>query len=117
MNRLKELRKQNNMTLLEVANLLGVTESTVQRYESGVIENLKYDTIVKLSNLYCTTPAYLMGWAQEYPAWKRQQAGYSYASQGEDTLKPLIDAWLNLSDEGQQQLIQYAKFLESQEEK
>ena len=99
------------MTLLEVANKLGVTESTAQRYESGVIENLKYDTIVKLSNLYRTTPAYLMGWAEGI------EPAYSYASNDKDSLEPLIEAWLNLSDEGQEQLVQYAKFLESQEEK
>ena len=61
--RLKELRQENGMTLLQVANYLGVTESTAQRYESGAIENLKYETIVKLSNLYKVHPSYLMGWS------------------------------------------------------
>lgn len=60
--RIKELRLSKGMTLLEVANKLGVSEGTVQRYESGNIRNLKYDTIVKLSNIFGCSPAYLMGW-------------------------------------------------------
>ena len=60
--RIKELRLQANMTLLELANKLGVSEGTVQRYESGNIKNLKYDTIVNLANVFGCTPAYLMGW-------------------------------------------------------
>ena len=60
--RIKELRLAQNMTLLEVANRLGVSESTVQRYESGAIANLKYDTIIDLANLFGVDPCYLMGW-------------------------------------------------------
>ena len=53
------------MTLLEVAGLLGVKEATVQRYESGEIKNLKQHTIARLSEIFNTTPAYLMGWEEE----------------------------------------------------
>ena len=60
--RIKELRLAQDMTLLEVANRLGVSESTVQRYESGAIANLKYDTIIDLANLFGVDPCYLMGW-------------------------------------------------------
>lgn len=61
-NRIHSLRKEKGLTLLDVANRLGVTESTVQRYESGNIRNLKYETIVELADLFECSPAYLMGW-------------------------------------------------------
>lgn len=61
-SRIKEIRKKKGLTLLQVAERLGVSESTVQRYESGNIKNLKYETMVALSNLFGCTPAYLMGW-------------------------------------------------------
>ena len=48
-HRLRELRKERGLTLLQVAEKLGVTESTVQRYESGNIKNLKYETMVELA--------------------------------------------------------------------
>lgn len=61
-NRIKELRIKNKLTLLDLALKLGVSESTVQRYESGSIVNLKYSTMEKLANIFNVTPAYLMGW-------------------------------------------------------
>ena len=61
-NRIREIRKQKGMTLLQVAEKLGVSESTVQRYESGNIKNLKYETMVALANIFNCNPSYLMGW-------------------------------------------------------
>jgi len=61
-DRIKETRESRNRTLLDVANFLGVTEATVQRYESGNIKNLKLDTISKIATFLKVDPAYLMGW-------------------------------------------------------
>lgn len=61
-NRIREMRKRKGLTLLELANKLNVSESTVQRYESGNIVNLKYETIEALSNILDCDPTTLMGW-------------------------------------------------------
>lgn len=63
--RLKELRLKKGMTLLDVANALGVKEATAQRYESGEIKNLKHDTILQLARLFNCSPSYIMGWEDE----------------------------------------------------
>jgi repressor LexA len=63
--RIKDKRLSLGLTLLEVADLLGVKEATMQRYESGEIKNIKHDTIVQLSNIFKCTPQYLMGWTNE----------------------------------------------------
>lgn len=60
--RLKERRIALNMTLLQVAEALGVQEATVQRYESGKIKSPKHETVLKLAEIFKCTPAYLMGW-------------------------------------------------------
>lgn len=62
---IKRYRLQAGYTLLEVADKLGVKEATVQRYESGKIKNLKYDTIVALADIFNCTPQDLMGWGPE----------------------------------------------------
>lgn len=49
-------------TLLDIARHLGVEEATVQRYESGKIKQVPYETVVKLSEIYHCSPSYLMGW-------------------------------------------------------
>lgn len=58
---IKRLRLESGLTLLEVANRLGVKEATVQRYESGAIKNLKYDTIIALSKIFNCDPIEIMG--------------------------------------------------------
>lgn len=63
--RIKERRLSLNLTLLEVAEFLGVKEATAQRYESGDIKNIKHETIVCLAELFNCSPAYLMGWEEK----------------------------------------------------
>ena len=60
--RIKKCRLENGLTLLEVANALGVREATAQRYESGEIKNLKQKTLLEMAKIFGCTPAYLMGW-------------------------------------------------------
>lgn len=63
--RIKERRLELGLTLLEVAEQLGVKEATMQRYESGQIKNIKHETIVALADIFKCTPAYLMGWDEQ----------------------------------------------------
>ena len=42
---IKILRKNLNMTQDELAAILGINKSSVQKYESGAVSNLKRDTI------------------------------------------------------------------------
>ncbi len=60
--RIKERRNEQGFTLLDLANILGVKEATVQRYESGEIKNIKHETVVKLADILNCSPQYLMGW-------------------------------------------------------
>lgn len=63
--RLKYRRLELGLTLEDVGNIVGVSKTTVQRWESGEIENLRRDKIAKLSNALKTTPAYIMGWEDD----------------------------------------------------
>ena len=60
--RIRQLRQQKGLTLLDVARQLGVREATVQRYESGAIKNIKKETIAALAELFDCSPEYLLGW-------------------------------------------------------
>ncbi len=62
---IKERRKELGLTLAEIAKMVGVTEATVQRWESGNIKNLRQERIASLAVALGTTPAYLMGWENE----------------------------------------------------
>jgi transcriptional regulator with XRE-family HTH domain len=63
--RIKELRKERNMTLEDVAKIVGVGKSTVRKWETGMIENMRRDKIAALAKALGTTPVALMGWVDE----------------------------------------------------
>ena len=60
--RIKELRQEQGLTLEQVAKVVGVGKSTVRKWETGMIANMKRDKIADLAKALHTTPAYLMGW-------------------------------------------------------
>lgn len=63
-SRLKSRRKELGLTLNDIANLMGVSEATVQRWESGAIKNLRYERISALASVLNVSPSYLMGWTE-----------------------------------------------------
>ena len=62
--KIKELRLSRDMTLEQVATIVGVGKSTVRKWETGMIANMKRDKIALLAKALGTTPAYLMGWKE-----------------------------------------------------
>ena len=60
--RIKALRQEKGLTLEQVADVVGVGKSTVRKWETGMIANMKRDKIALLAKALGTTPAYLMGW-------------------------------------------------------
>ena len=62
--KIKQLRKSKGMTLEDVANIVGVGKSTVRKWETGMIANMKRDKIASLAKALNTTPAYLLGWEE-----------------------------------------------------
>lgn len=65
---LKQRRKELGLTLLQIADAVGVTEATVQRWESGNIKTVRYEKIAKLSEVLKVSPAALMGWEEPLPS-------------------------------------------------
>lgn len=63
------------MTLDDVAKVVGVSRQTIQRYESGVIGNIPSDRLEKLAVALHTTPGSLMGWDDKHSANKPTSHG------------------------------------------
>ena len=72
--KIKKLRLENNMTLEEVGNAVGVGKSTVRKWETGQIANMRRDKIAKLAVALNVSPAYLMGWEEDKPISAAKQA-------------------------------------------
>lgn len=63
--RLKNRRKELKLTMLDIANYVGVSEATISRWESGEIEKLPSTALKSLAKILRTTPEYIMGWEKD----------------------------------------------------
>ena len=63
---LKEKRIASGLTMLELSKLVGVSEGTISRWESGEIANMKRDKILSLAKALHISPADIMGWDDMY---------------------------------------------------
>lgn len=58
--RIRELRKQHNMSMEELGSILGVGKTAIFKYEKSEVENLPRSTIEKMAGLFGVSPSYLM---------------------------------------------------------
>lgn len=59
--RLKTVRENAGLTLQEVADEIGVTKSTISRYEKGSIEHIKLPVIEAISRILKVNCAWVLG--------------------------------------------------------
>ena len=60
--RLKERREALGYSFQQLAELTGMSKSTLQRYESGAIKNIPLARLEALTTALQTTPEQLLGW-------------------------------------------------------
>ena len=66
--RIKARRKQLGMSAETLASIIGVSPTTVYRYENGDIEKVDSTKLEPIAVALHTTPAYLMGWENDASA-------------------------------------------------
>lgn len=65
------------MSLEQVGDIVGVGKSTVRKWETGDIANMRRDKIALLAQALGVTPGYLMGWednSDENSIWAKREA-------------------------------------------
>lgn len=115
-DRIKEMRIEKGFTLLRVAEFLGVTEATAQRYETGKgIKTIPYDVIEKYANLFGCSPEYFMGWDTkkiEDIASKQDESLQGYMDEvSSKHIAEIIN--LELTESELQDVVDYAKYLKT----
>lgn len=65
---IKQKRIEHGYTMKELAQMVGVSEATVSRWESGNLATMKHTKIMLLSNALGISPAALFDSAPEPPA-------------------------------------------------
>ena len=66
--KLKDRRLELGLTLEDVGKIVGVGKSTVRKWETGDIENMRRDKIALLAKALQVSPSFIMEWdASEKP--------------------------------------------------
>ena len=61
---IKKCRLARDMTLEEVAKLVGISRQTMSRYENGIIGNIPSDKIERMAKAMRVSPGVIMGWEE-----------------------------------------------------
>ena len=64
--RIKELRSKTGMSQVDFADVINVSKQTLYKYENDIITNIPSDKIEAIAKLCKVSPAYLMGWSDDY---------------------------------------------------
>ena len=97
---IKTRRIELNLTLEQVAQKVGITIATLQRYESGEIDiyNVHLRKLEKLAKALEVSPAFLMGWEN-----RTNPEGHNpFGTRKDDRL---IKLWRQLSYKKQQKML------------
>ncbi|EGG83562.1 hypothetical protein HMPREF9477_00937 [Lachnospiraceae bacterium 2_1_46FAA] len=62
MIRMKNRREELDMSYQTLSDKVGISKSTLQRYETGYIKNMPVDKLEDIADALQVSPAYLMGW-------------------------------------------------------
>ena len=98
--RIKALRQEKGLTLEQVADVVGVGKSTVRKWETGMIANMRRDKIADLAKALGTTPSHLMGWPEDE---EKISPSELQLTEGE---KVLLDLFNRVPEDKQQLVLQ-----------
>lgn len=59
MNRIKELREDNDLLQKDITKILNISQQQYSRYESG-ISQMSYEQLIKLANYYRVSIDYIL---------------------------------------------------------
>lgn len=102
-NRLKMLRKENNISAEELAQKLNINKSTISRYETGKTDPY-LPFVIKIANYFNVSIDWLSG-ITDIRNWHQ-------VSNSE-----IISSYSQLTDEKKRELLRYSNFLKNDETK
>lgn len=115
--RIKARRLQLGMTGESLAQKIGVSKTTIYRYENGDIEKIPLNSLEPIANALNTTVAYLMGWDDKKTPIPENEDGRINLDELDDMTAESIQLLLALPEEKQQDAGSYIRFLAKNEDK
>lgn len=114
--RIKARRKEIGVSADELAEKIGVSRSTIFRYEKGDIEKMPGEIIGKIAVALLTTPGELMGWVEDFDEEllkKQNQQWKEFAKRHNENFfqKQLLSSFNKLNDDNKKKAITYTENL------
>lgn len=105
---IRKRREELSLTYEQLGNLIGVGKSTVRKWETGMIENMRRDNIVSLAKALNISPSILMG-LEDYDLEEKNNDNLSF----EETT--LLESFNKLDIDDKSKVIDYTKLLSLQD--
>ena len=103
-NRIKSRRKELNLTLKQIADIVGVASSTIQRYENGTINQLKLPVLESIAKALDINPTWLV--RDDAPMSIIKYSNEALPTKEQNTLKSLlINNFNKLNNSGKHEAI------------
>lgn len=64
--RIKQSREAKGLSQTELAGVVNISKQNLYKYENNIITNIPSDKIEAIAKKLDVTPAYLMGWNNDY---------------------------------------------------
>lgn len=107
-DRIKRLRVSKGLTQEQLGEILGVGKATVQKYESGQIQNLKTAHIKKLCELFAKKPHYFIFDDLEQYEKTDDRLIHDIEIKYGDTVAKIVLKSVSLNEKGHKRLLQLA---------
>lgn len=95
---LKARREELSLTLEDVASKVGVNSSTVSRWESGNINNMRRDRIAKLAEVLQISPSVIMGWTKP-----------DYIVERDEKIEAVVEMMYKVPESRRETMLNYVK--------
>jgi len=106
-NRIHKKRKDLGLTMLEVAQKVGVSEATVSRWESGDIANMRRDRIALLAKALNVSISFIIDLEDNNNELKHSSTSQTITSDGQQ----LLNKYNQLNDLGKEKANEYVDIL------
>lgn len=109
-SRIKELRTLSGLSQEELGKRVGVQRAAINKYETGVVENIPIKTIERIAKALDVSPTYLVGWSSENASSLAMEVKVIRGVKvfyGADAVE-LLETFSTLSIEGKKRVCVYA---------
>ena len=107
--RVKNLREKKGWNQKELSDRCGITQATISRLESGLVNQLKSDALGDLAKSLGVSVDYLIGQTNTLTADEAQRC--------DEEVQYLFRGYEKLSSDGKEELKDFLKWLENKEKK